>query len=311
MQKIEFDDNFTVESLGVCEEDVYDIEVENDHNFLANGICVLNSCYISFADLVNRVLPNCDTVKTVDFLDKVCQEIETNVLDVAFRKLKENCNAYTQRISMKREGIADRGIWTAKKRYILNVWDNEGVRYAKPKLKIMGIEAIKSSTPGPCREAFKELFNILISGTEAETQKFISDFRARFAAMPAEEKAFPRGVSSVKEYVDAKTIYKKGTPINSRASILYNYMLKKTNTENKYESIQDGEKIKYIHLNPRNPLREDVIGFMTILPPEFGLHQYIDNDRQFEKSFLDPAKLILDAIGWHSEETSTLDSFFG
>ena len=270
-----------------------------------------DSVYVGLSDLVDSVCPNSSMDKKVDFLDKVCQKIEEDVLDVAFKQLKENCNAYKQRISMKREGIANRGIWTAKKRYILNVWDNEGVRYAKPKLKIMGIEAIKSSTPAPCRAAFKELFNILISGTEVETQKFIADFRNRFAALPAEEKAFPRGVSSVKQYMDSKTIYKKGTPINSRAAILYNHMLKQTSTQNKYESIKDGEKIKYISLNPRNPLREDVIGFYTVLPPEFGLHQYIDNDTQFEKAFLDPAKLILDAIGWKAEESASLEDFFG
>ena len=275
-----------------------------------------DSVYVGLNDLVQKVYgANGKAVlpsdKVVDFLDKVCGKIESDVLDVAFKELKENCNAYKQRISMKREGIANRGIWTAKKRYILNVWDNEGVRYAKPKLKIMGIEAIKSSTPAACRVAFKELFNILISGTEAETQKFIADFKNRFIALPVEEKAFPRGVSSVREYMDSKTIYKKGTPINSRASILYNHMIKQTHTQNKYEIIKDGEKIKYIHLNPRNPLREDVIGFYTILPHEFGLHQYIDNDKQFEKAFLDPAKIILDAIGWRAEETASLEDFFG
>jgi len=269
-----------------------------------------DSVYACLADLVNSVMPDADTTKKVDFLDKVCSHLETEVLDVAFKQLKENCNAYKQRITMKREGIANRGIWTAKKRYILNVWDNEGVRYAKPKLKIMGIEAIKSSTPAPCRKAFKELFNILIDGTEAETQKFIADFRNKFIALPAEDKAFPRGVSSVRDYMDSKTIYKKSTPINSRAAILYNYMLKEKNLVNKYESIKDGEKIKYIHLNPRNPLREDVIGFYTVLPPEFGLHQYIDNDAQFDKAFLEPAKAILDAIGWKAEESASLEDFF-
>jgi DNA polymerase elongation subunit (family B) len=174
----------------------------------------------------------------------------------------------------------------------------------------MGIEAIKSSTPQACRKAFKELFNILIEGTEEETQKFIADFRNKFTSLPAEEKAFPRGVSSVKEYMDSKIIYKKGTPINSRAAILYNYMLKQKDVVNKYETIKDGEKIKYIHLNPRNPLHEDVIGFFTVLPTEFGLHQYIDNDKQFEKAFLDPAKIILDSIGWKAEPTASLEDFF-
>lgn len=270
-----------------------------------------DSVYAALGDLVNSVMPDASNSKKVDFLDKVCSKIETDVLDVAFKELKENCNAYKHRITMKRESIANRGIWTAKKRYILNVWDNEGVRYAKPKLKIMGIEAIKSSTPAACRKAFKELFNILIEGTEAQTQKFIADFRNKFTALPPEEKAFPRGVSSVREYMDKKLIYKKGTPINSRAAILYNYMLEQTNTQKKYERIKDGEKIKYIHMNPRNPLREDVMGFYNVLPSEFGMHQYIDNDKQFEKAFLDPAKLILDAIGWRAEESASLEDFFG
>ena len=269
-----------------------------------------DSVYAGLADLVNHVMPDAETSKKVDFLDKVCAHMESDVLDVAFKELKENCNAYKHRIAMKRESIANRGIWTAKKRYILNVWDNEGVRYAKPKLKIMGIEAIKSSTPAPCREAFEGLFQILISGTEVETQKFIQDFKNRFDTLSPEEKAFPRGVSSLKKYLDKKTIYAKGTPINSRAAILYNTRLKELGLENKYEAIKEGEKIKYIHINPRNPMREDVIGFSQVLPHEFGLHKFIDNEIQFEKAFLIPAKAILDAIGWKAEEEASLEDFF-
>ena len=269
-----------------------------------------DSVYAGLGDLVNTVIPNGSTAKKVDFLDKVCAKIEEDVLDVAFKELKENCGAFKHRISMKRESIADRGIWTAKKRYILNVWDNEGVRYAKPKLKIMGIEAIKSSTPAPCRAAFKDLFNILITGTEQETQEFIADFRTRFNSLAPEDKAFPRSVSSVKDYRDKKTIYKKGTPINSRAAILHNHLIDVHGLKN-IPPIKDGEKIKYVYLNPRNPLREDVIAFQNVLPKEFDLHRYIDNETQFNKSFLDPAKIILDAIGWKAEEEASLEDFFG
>lgn len=269
-----------------------------------------DSVYVTLADLVDKVMPDAEIQAKVDFLDKVCKKIEVDVFENSFNKLGESLSVFKQRITMKREGICNRGIWTAKKRYILNVLDNEGVRYAKPKLKIMGIEAIKSSTPAACREAFKELFQILISGTEAETQAFIQDFRRRFDSLPVEEKAFPRGVSSLKEYSDSKLIYKKGTPINSRASLLYNNLLKQNKLENKYEVIKEGEKIKYIYLDKRNPIREDVIAFFTVLPHEFGLHKYVDNDTQFEKTFLDPTKLILDAIGWKAEEASSLEDFF-
>jgi DNA polymerase elongation subunit (family B) len=269
-----------------------------------------DSIYANFSALVNAVVPDATTAKKVDFLSKVCKKIETDVFDKAFHQLGTNLNVFKHRIGMKREGIADRGIWTAKKRYILNVWDNEGVRYANAKLKIMGIEAIKSSTPAPCREAMESLFQILINGTESETQRFIQEFRNTFDSLPVEEKAFPRGVSSLKQYADSKTIYKKSTPINSRAALLYNNLLKQHGLENTYEMIKEGEKIKYIYLDPKNPIREDVIAFSEVLPPEFGLHRYIDNDTQFEKSFLDPAKIILNAIGWKAEEEATLEDFF-
>ena len=270
-----------------------------------------DSIYANFSDLVNTVVPDGDTIKKVDFLSKVCKKIEIDVFDKSFADLGKNMNVYKHRIGMKREGIADRGIWTAKKRYILNVWDNEGVRYAKPKLKVMGIEAIKSSTPAPCRAAFKDLFQILISGTESQTQQFIQDFRNRFDSLSVEEKAFPRGVSSLKQYSDSKLIYKKGTPINSRAALLYNHLLKQHGLENTYEAIKEGEKIKYIFLDPKNPIRENVIAFPEVLPPEFGLHRYVDNNTQFEKAFLDPAVAILDSIGWRAEEEASLEDFFG
>ena len=267
-----------------------------------------DSVYVNLGEVV-KASKITDKKKITDFLDKLCGDALESVLDKAFIQITENMNCFKKRLTMKREAIADRAIWTAKKRYILNVLDNEGVRYAEPKLKIMGIEAIKSSTPSTCREAFEELFKVLISGTEAETQNFIQRYREKFDTLPPEDKAFPRGVSSVKEYQSRDTIYKKGTPINSRAAILYNHMLDKQGLKT-YTPIRDGDKIKYIYLYPNNPLKEDVMGFVDVLPPEFKLHKFIDNDKQFEKAFLEPAKLILDAIGWKAEPVASLEDFF-
>lgn len=267
-----------------------------------------DSVYVALEQVV-KTTGLTDKVKILNFLDKFCNDALESVLDKSFDKLADQLNVHTRRISMKREAIANRAIWAAKKRYILNVLDNEGVRYAKPKLKIMGIEAIKSSTPGTCRQAFKELFQVLIDGTEVETQKFIQDYRAKFETLPAHEKAFPRGVSNVKEYQDKDTIYKKGTPINSRAAILYNHMLKKQGLKT-YSPIRGGDKIKYIHLYPNNPTKENVIGFIDVLPAEFKLDRFVDNDTQFEKAFLEPAKSIIEAIGWKAEPVATLEDFF-
>jgi DNA polymerase elongation subunit (family B) len=212
---------------------------------------------------------------------------------------------------MKRENIADRGIWTAKKRYILNVWDSEGVRYEEPKLKIMGIEAVKSSTPAPCRKMIKDALNLMMGGTEDEVIDFIDDARAKFKKMPPEDISFPRTVSDVNKHKSHSTIYAKGTPIHVRGALLYNYYVKENKLDNKYSLINNGEKIKFVYLKKANPIRENVISFISDFPLELGIDKYIDYDLQFEKAFLDPVKVILDAIGWNVEKTVNLELFFG
>ena len=89
------------------------------------------------------------------------------------------------------------------------------------------------------------------------------------------------------------------------------YLILQKNGLKTYTPIRGGDKIKYIYLYPNNPMKEDVIGFVDVLPPEFKLHKFIDNDTQFEKAFLEPAKLILDAIGWKAKPVATLEDFFG
>jgi hypothetical protein len=213
-------------------------------------------------------------------------------------------------MQMKRENIADRGIWTAKKRYILNVWDSEGVRYDEPKLKIMGIEAVKSSTPAPCRKMIKDGLKLVMSGTEDEVIKFIDKCRTEFKTLPPESISFPRSVSNVEKYKSTNSIYEKGTPIHCRGALLFNFYIKDHKLTNKYSLIQSGEKIKFCYLKKPNPIHENVISFIQDFPKELELQNYVDYDLQFEKGFLDPLKVILNSIGWSFEEQTTLDSFF-
>jgi len=211
---------------------------------------------------------------------------------------------------MKRENIADRGIWTAKKRYILNVWDSEGVRYEEPKLKMMGIEAVKSSTPAPCRQMIKDALKLMMSGTEDEVIDYIANCRNKFGSLPPEEISFPRSVSDVIKYKSHSTIYAKGTPIHVRGALLYNHYIKENKLDNKYSLIQNGEKIKFCYLKKPNIIHENVISFIQDFPKELNLDKYVDYDLQFDKSFLDPLRIILDSIGWNVEKTNTLESFF-
>jgi DNA polymerase elongation subunit (family B) len=231
-------------------------------------------------------------------------------IEGCYVELAEYLNAYAQKMYMKRECIADRGIWTAKKRYILNVWDNEGVRYEEPKLKMMGIEAIKSSTPAPCRKMFKEVLSLMMSGTEEDVIKFIDKCRDDFRKLSPEEVSFPRSVSDVLKNRCSSNIYSKGTPIHVRGALLFNHYIKEKKLDKKYSLIQNGEKIKFCYLKTPNHIRENVISFIQDFPKELGLNQYVDYDTQFDKGFLEPLKVILNAIGWKSEKVTTLDSFF-
>ena len=271
-----------------------------------------DSIYLNLGPLVDAVYKGREKTNEsiVAFLNKICEMEFEKYISSSYEALAAYVNAYDQKMFMKRENIAERGIWTAKKRYILNVWDSEGVRYEEPKLKMMGIEAVKSSTPAPCRTMIKDGLKLMMNGTEEDVNKFIDDCRAKFKTLPPEEIAFPRTVSNVKKYYNYTDIYVKGTPIHCRGALLFNHYIKKNKLDRKYSLIGNGEKIKFIYLKKPNIIRENVISFIQDFPKELGLDKYIDYDLQFEKSFVEPLKAILDAIGWNVEKTVNLELFF-
>ena len=271
-----------------------------------------DSIYLNMGPLVETVYKGKEktTESVVSFLDKVSQVELEKYIEGCYQELADYVNAYDQKMQMKRENIADRGIWTAKKRYILNVWDSEGVRYEKPKLKIMGLEAVKSSTPAACRQMIKDALKIVMTKTEDDLISFISNSQKIFNELPIEDISFPRTVSDVNKHKASATLYAKGTPIHVRGALLYNHQIKERKLDKKYAKIQNGEKIKFCYLKLPNPIHENIIAYIQEFPKEFLLDRYIDRDLQFDKAFLDPMKVILNAIGWKVEKTITLESFF-
>ena len=264
-----------------------------------------DSIYVTMEEMVKHLNID-DDMFIVGALDAFCEQKLQPYIDKCYQELADMMNAYQQKMQMKRETIANKGIWKAKKMYILNAWNVEGVQYSEPKLKIQGIEAVRSSTPKACREKLKESFKIIMNKDEPTLQKFIADFRQEFMTLPFDDIAFPRGVKGLKDYRDSVNIYKKATPIQVKSALLFNHIIKEKNMSN-VQPISDGDKIKFVYLNMPNPVRDSVIANADILP---GIEQYIDRDMQFNKGFLDPLKSIIEIIDWESEQRSTLEDFF-
>ena len=280
-----------------------------------------DSVYITFDRLVNGAFANRNdlsevqyTQKVVDFLDRVASEKMEPFIDKSYQNLAEVMNAYAQKMQMKREVIADKGIWTAKKRYILNAWDVEGVRYHEPQLKIMGIEAVKSSTPAPCREKIKQALKVIMSGNEKDVNNFIQEFRKEFMELSPEDIAFPRSVNGIGKWSSGASIFQSGTPMHVKGAILYNHFTKQNKLTNKYPLIQEGDKIKFLNMRTPNPMQSNVISFITKLPKELDIHKYLDYDKQFEKAFVEPLTFIMNQIGWEIDRSygtqTTLEDFF-
>lgn len=272
--------------------------------------CDTDSMYIKLDTLVAQTCRNKTKQEIVDYIDKICAKVFEPYIDKCYEKLAVYVNAYAQKMKMKREAIADKGIYTAKKRYILNVYNLEGVAYAEPKLKIQGIEAVRSSTPSACRENIKKALGIIMNGTEEDIMKFIADFRTEFRTLDYEQVAFPRSVRGLNKYKDSSTIYAAGTPIHVKGALIYNTLLKSKQLTNKYQPIGEGEKAKFCYLVEPNRAQSPVIAAPGELPKELGLDGSIDFDKQFDKAFLEPLKTVLDCIGWRTEKRATLEDFF-
>ena len=268
-----------------------------------------DSIYLNLGPLVDLVGIK-GSERTVDVLNQFCKDKIEPFIDQSYKELSDYLNCYEETLVMKRECIAERGIWTAKKRYILNVWDNEGVRYEEPKLKMMGIEAVKSSTPAPCRKYIKECLQLIMSATEKDVIDYITRMKIEYDNLSPEEVAFPRTANNISKFRDSTTLFCKGTPFHIRGAIMFNHLVVEKDIENKYNVIQDGEKIKFVQLKTPNPTGQNVISFISTLPKELDLHRYVDYDIMYRKSFIDPLQTILDSIGWKTEEQNTLEDFF-
>lgn len=272
-----------------------------------------DSAHVSFDKLVQKFQekkPGAPISDIVEFLDGFAKKTCQPFIAAFYEKLAVYVNSYEQKMKMKREYIVESGVYLAKKKYIYNVHDAEGVRYKSPVIEVKGVELVRSNTPYFCRDKMMEVCKIVLRKTEADLIDYVAGVKKEFFGLTFDQVAQPTGVNGVSQYTDRTGNYIKGTPIHVRASILYNQMLKKKNIEKDHEKIKDGDKIKFCYLKLPNPTFENVIGTLYEMPKEFGIDEYIDYDAQFEKTFLAATKRICDARGWDIEKQDTLDDFW-
>ena len=278
-----------------------------------------DSCYVSLEEVIEKfILPKLETdsdgkydiQKVIDAMDKIADDRITPAINAACDDLAKYTNSLSQLMNFKREALSDRGVWCAKKKYALNVYDNEGIRYSEPKIKIMGLEIVRSSTPAPVRKMLKDAVTIVLTGDEKELQSHIGEWHSKFCALPAEDIAFPRGINGLDKYMNRDTIYQKGCPIHVRAALLFNNSVREAQLDDLYPLINDGDKIKFLYLRVPNPVHENVFGFIDKFPSELNMQKYIDYEEMWDKAFLAPLDSIIKTIGWNHKEVSSLESLF-
>ena len=285
-------------ALGTTNKD-YIIAIDTDSN------------YVNFQPLVDKFFSNKTKDEIVDILDKIASEKVQEALNKGYNESADYMNSYDQKMVMEREAIASSAFWTAKKRYAMCVWDMEGVRMPsdKPKIKIQGLEAIRSSTPYVCRKPLLEIIDRVLLDTEESCQKYIKEFKDEFMTYSVEEIAMPRTINNLKKYGLADG-FQKGTPPHVRGAIQFNRLLEHHGLQNIWEPIMDGEKGKFLYLKVPNNTKTDVISFTTLIPEEFDISKYVDMEKMFEKVIIDPVIGIFEPLGWSVEKRTTLESFF-
>lgn len=271
-----------------------------------------DSNYVSCQALVDKFFANKTKDEIVDILDKIAQEQIEKAITTGYDRAAEYAHCHEQAMFMDREAIASSAVWTAKKRYAMCVWDNEGYRFPsdKPKIKIQGLEAIRSSTPWACRPVLINMIHKILIEDEAHIQEHIADFKTEYYNMGLEDIAFPRSMNNLQKF-DVNGGFAKGTPAHVRGAIVYNRQIDKHGLEGKYEKIKSGEKAKFLYLRQPNSFASHTISFVNQLPPEFQAEQYVDKETMFSKTILEPIDAIMKPIGWSAEKKNTLDSFFG
>lgn len=267
-----------------------------------------DSIYLRINDVVKKYKEK-DSEKVLNFVDVFCTKKIEKILEDSFEELSDITNAFQNKIVMKREVIGDRAILCGKKHYIIRKLDEEGYRLPEPEIKMMGIEAIKTSIPMAIRKHLKSIIQILLDDNKGKFYEYVEKIKDEFEELSFEDMSSPTSVNKVEYYDLGDGKYRKGTPMHVKSAIGFNNYIIKESLTNKVPLIQSGDKIKYVRLNMPNPFDSEVLANVELLQQFIDVKPYINYYAQMERVFLKPLKPIVDAVGWPIEKVNTLDIF--
>lgn len=317
MEQLQTFENFTVHDLGVQEEWVYDIEVENNHNFFGNDILVHNSVYYHiepFMEMYMAKNPGMNIDHYVDWADGFEKKVIQPTIERTIEDFAHELNAYNKgKIGAEREIIADAAVFTAKKKYYARVRDSEGTRFPEdsPYIKVMGLEIVKSSTPLWSQKYLKQAIPHILDKDENDLRDWVSTIKGEFIKAPLTDISSVSGVKTVK--YNPNDLDKNGRPksinIGTKAAQACNEYIEENNLQSKYSFIQSGDKTKRLFLVEPNKFHSNIVAYTT----DSFVHELdglVDYDTQFQKNFLKPLELMVEPMNYDLEkETENLDDW--
>jgi DNA polymerase elongation subunit (family B) len=270
----------------------YCIYVDTDSLYLHNPDYFVNNIIGGFARHEDPL--------TATIASAFDMEQKLNTFYNVLAKRAFNCD--THRFRIKGESVARKGLWLAKKRYVLDkVYDLEK-NGPTSKMVFKGLDVVRSSFPKAFREFMKNMFNDVLAGaTKEKIDNDILTFKNSMPSMNYIDIAKNTSANNISTFsIDNNYTPKKGTPAHIKAALSYNKLLKYYKIENKYEKIFDGEKIKFVYLK-RNPLRVDSMAFRGYQDPSEILsliEEYIDYDSIFDKELKNKLEHVYDSLKW-------------
>lgn len=277
---------------------------EGDHAIMSDT----DSLFLSATPILEKNnLKNKPDQEIIDFLRKYYNDLSANINNWYKSFCKERFNSNNNRLKIKSELISKSLYVSAKKQYAQYIVDKEGVPVQDFDFK--GLDIIKASFPKLFREFAQDLLkDILFDKPKSTIDKKILDFREKYKTLPLEEAAKPTGINKYKEYHGGKS---KGSifsrvlphcPVNTKAAIYYNDLLKFKGLDREHSIIQVGDRMKWVYLK-ENPYDIDVIGMHELDPPQEiinFMNKYMDREAIFDKNLVKKLAKIYENLGWGS-----------